>query len=212
MFKRNQLEEAIARLVGANSPKLRASLRTRLKRLLDLDRSLGRDRRSHNTERSNYAFYSEDAPGKGIEIWFSEYEAFALSLALRLLHHGWPQGFAVETLRRLRPALEVQHIRFLRQDPEKLFDTTAMQKSARAGDLAFDNTDPVLLTIVSRTKAMEASADATAVCGVCRGMQELANFLKQHDASSWSLHELVTPGHALSKYLKQVPPERRGRP
>ena len=88
MFKRNQVEEAISRLFGETSPKPSSELRTRVKRLLDLDRGLGREARSKNPDRTHYAFYSEGSPGKGVEIWFSEYEAFAISLGLRLMRHG----------------------------------------------------------------------------------------------------------------------------
>jgi hypothetical protein len=47
-FKRNQVEEAIARISVANYQKPPSELRTRIKRLLDLDRSMGRKLRSNN--------------------------------------------------------------------------------------------------------------------------------------------------------------------
>ena len=40
-YKRNQIEEAIARIVAPNCEKLPSELRTRIKRLLELDRSIG---------------------------------------------------------------------------------------------------------------------------------------------------------------------------
>ena len=76
---------------------------------------LGRNARSKNPEENQYAFYSEDAPGKGVEILFSEYEAFAVHLGLRLLAHGWPQTFVVSVLRKERAALKSQHRRILKQ-------------------------------------------------------------------------------------------------
>ena len=57
-------------------------------------------------ERANFAFYSLDAPGRGGENWFSDYDAFALLIGLQLMRHGWTQGFAVAVLRRVKPELE----------------------------------------------------------------------------------------------------------
>jgi hypothetical protein len=99
-YKRNQVEEAISGVLEPTSPEPSSELRTQLKRLLDTDRSFGRSPRSDNAERANYAFYSDDAPGSGIEVWFSEYEAFALVNGLFLMRHGWPQSFAVSVMRR----------------------------------------------------------------------------------------------------------------
>ena len=94
-FKRNQVEAAISRVLEGDLVKPSSELRTRLKRLLDTDRGLGRNKRSADPGLANFAFYSENAPGRGAEIWFSTSEAFALLTALRLMQHGWPQGFAV---------------------------------------------------------------------------------------------------------------------
>ena len=89
-------------------------MRTRIKRLLELDRFIGR-KRTKNAEEANFAFFSEEAPGTGADISFSEYDAFALLNGLRIMGHGWPQGFAVAIMRRVRPALEREHARILAQ-------------------------------------------------------------------------------------------------
>ena len=205
-FKRNQVEEAIARVFGASSGEPSPELRTQLKRLLDTDRGLGRKPRSDDPNLANYAFYSSDAPGKGVEVEFTGYESFALITSLQLLQHGWPQGFAVNMLRRVRPELEREHARFLRQDPKKLFDDEAIRKNARPGDIALTNTDPVFLTIISGNYP-----DTEKFGAVCRGAGRAFQFAKEKSARSWTLHELVTPGHALETELSKVPPRKRGR-
>jgi hypothetical protein len=63
-------------------------LRTRIKRLLELDRSIGRNLRSKNAEEANFGFFSEKAPGTGAVVSFSEYEAFAPLNGLRIMKHG----------------------------------------------------------------------------------------------------------------------------
>jgi hypothetical protein len=77
-YKRNQIEEAIARIFAPNCEKPPSELRARIKRLLELDRSLGRKPRSKDAEEASFGFFSEEAPGTGADISFSEYEAFAL--------------------------------------------------------------------------------------------------------------------------------------
>jgi hypothetical protein len=149
-YKRSQLEAAITRLFKPDSNEPASELRTRIKRLLELDRNLGRKLRSQDAEERNFAFFSEEAPGTGAEISFSEYDVFALVNALSIMEHGWPQSFAVSIMRRVRPDLMKAHARILRQDPKKLFDPEAIGEKASPGDPVVDNTDPVFLTVVSK--------------------------------------------------------------
>jgi hypothetical protein len=134
-YKRNQIEEAIARIFYPNREKCPSELRTRIKRLLELDRSMGRKVRSKDPEEANFAFFSEEAPGTGADISFSEYEAFALLNGLRMMDHGWPQSVAVSIMRRVRRDLEREHARILRQDPDRLFDWEAIGARGRHGDM-----------------------------------------------------------------------------
>ena len=209
-FKRNQIEEAIAALSGERANKPSAALRTRIKRLLDTDRNLGRNARSKNPEENQYAFYSEDAPGKGVEILFSEYEAFAVHLGLRLLAHGWPQTFVVSVLRKERAALESQHRRILKQKIGELFDRKKIKEKAVPGALAFDNADPVFLLIVSPTMSMQDNLQQLSTA-VCHGEQAAGQFRRQQNAISTSFFELATPARALDDALSQSEPRKRGR-
>src|SRR6516165_4335363 len=97
-YKRNQVEEAILRMSEPDLARPSSQTRTRLKRLLDTDRRLGRTKHSTHPERANFAFYTTDAPGRGVELWFSQYEAFALLLGLNLMRHSWPQRLVVTVL------------------------------------------------------------------------------------------------------------------
>ena len=132
MFKRNQVEELIAHVLEPGSAKPSSEIRTRIKRLLETDRGLGRTKRSTDPERANFAFYSLDAPGRGGENWFSDYDAFALLIGLQLMRHGWTQGFAVAVLRRVKPELEIQHARILGQDQAVLFDEQLISAASSA--------------------------------------------------------------------------------
>jgi hypothetical protein len=209
-YKRNQIEEAITRVFAPSSEKLPSELRTRIKRLLELDRSIGRNLRSKNAEEANFAFFSEKAPGTGAVISFSEYEVFALLNGLRIMKHGWPQSFAVSIMRRLRLDLEREHARILQQCPDKLFDQQAIFARARPGDIAVDNTDPVFLTIASKEQRADEGQTAP-LSAVCRGMEQVSKFSRDVGASSVTMFEVTTLAHRLHHELMKTEPRRRGR-
>jgi hypothetical protein len=212
-YKRNQVEEAISAVLEPRSPEPGPQLLTRIKRLLETDRALGRVRSSADPERANYAFYRADPPGSGVEVWFSAYEAFSLLNGLRLMGHGWPQSFAVSVMRRVRPELEKQHARVLNQDPKWLFDQEAIRRNARAGDMAFDNQDPVLLTIVSKPGAVQNDETEPFACAVCRGPEEAHRFLWKagKGVGAGTMFDLVGLAHRLANALSRTTPSQRGR-
>ncbi len=210
LLKRNQVETAIGRVLEPGSAKPSSELRTRMKRLLETDRALGRSKRSADPGRAHFAFYSEDAPGRGVEIWFSGYEAFALLTSLRLMQHGWPQGFAVAVLRHVRLDLEKHHDQVLREDPAVLFDQQQIRAQAKPGQIAVDNTNPLFLVIISRD--LQNRSGPVSV-GVCRGIEALWAFVRAQKVApgeGWSTFELVNSAYALSRALAKTKPSKRG--
>jgi hypothetical protein len=210
-FKRNQIEEAFARIVVPDCDQFPSELRTRIKRLLELDRSIGRKLRSKDAEEANFGFFSEEAPGTGADILFSEYEAFALLNGQRIMGHRWPQGFAVSIMRRVRVDLEREHARILRQDPGELFDWERIRTSAREGDIAVDNTDPVFLTLASKEERVPDEAQIPPFSAVCRGLKKVSQFSRDVGASSVTMLEVATLAHRLRQELMKTRPRRRGR-
>ena len=209
-FKRNQVEAAIGRVFGPGSAKPSAELRTRMKRLLETDRGLGRNKRTSNPVEANFAFYSGDAPGRGVEIWFSNYEAFALLTSLRVMQHGWTQGFAVAVLRDVRPELERQHERIMQQDPAILFDRQQIMQKAKPGDLVVGNIDPVFLAITSQDSYDQTRPVKTAIC---RGQPELMRVMRAGGSvgQGWTTFELVNSACLLFWELMKTKPSKRGR-
>jgi hypothetical protein len=132
-------------------------------------------------------------------------------VGVRLLNHAWPQGFVVRALRHVRTDFENHHARILRQDPAVLFDARAMKAKAHPGDLGVDNTDPVFLTVATGKASFADGMDDMTHLKVCRGMEEVSKFLKQNQAHSWSLLELVGRAHQLRRELSQALPRSRGR-
>ena len=210
-YKRNQIEEAIARIFVPNCEEPPSELRTRIKRLLDLDRSIGRKLRSKDAEEANFGFFSEEAPGTGAVISFSEYDAFALLNGLRIMGHRWPQGFAVSIMRRVRRDLEREHARILRQPPDKLFDQQAIRARARPGDIAVNNTDPVFLTLASKAQHAANEGQTAPLSAVCQGLKKVGEFSRDVGASSVTMFEVATLAHRLHQELMKTEPRRRGR-
>jgi len=209
MFKRNQVEEAIACVLEPGAAKPSSEMRTRLRRLLETDRALGRRKRSSDPKRANFAFSGMDAPGRGLENWFTGYEAFALLTGLRLMRDGWPQGLVVAVLRRVKPDLERHHARALRQDRTVLFDADHIRPRARPGDLGVSNADPVFLAIKSKDQERYTGVNPAAIC---QGQAELMSLIKTWGpGQTWTVTELGTSIHGLSLALAKTVPRKRGR-
>ncbi len=208
-FKRNQLEEAIVRTLGASEERA-AAFKLKLKRLLVADRYLGRGKRSAARAEPRYAFYSQTPMGSGVEVMFSGYEAFALMTALMVLEHGIPQAKVVSILKEIRSDLEAAHRETLRRDPKDLFDPQKVRAAALPGQIVVDNTAPVFLTFV---KIHVGKGRVRATIAVCRSLGELAKFLKEHcPPGSGATHfELVRLMHTLADNLAKTRPIKRGR-
>jgi hypothetical protein len=210
-YKRNQIDEAISRLSGEQTAEPGSGLRTRIKRLLDLDRSLPRNTRSNRPERADYAFYGSDSPGKGAEVSFSEYEAFAVMIGLQMLNHNWPQKFVVETLRRYRQELEGRHKTILRRDPDKIFDDKQVRASARAGSLAVSATSPMFLLIWSDDRHSRDSHPAAASAKMFDDEITALKFTREKVGRSTTWLEMTQLAQALSRELTKTLPKKRGR-
>jgi hypothetical protein len=209
MFKRNQVEEAISRLVDPGFVLSPQDVPTKLKRLLNTDRAVPLSEEKHEVK---FAFFSGDPPGKGVENWFSNYEAFSLMNGIRLLGHGWPQSLAVSIMRRVRLELEREHKRILAQDPVWLFDHEAIRKNAKPGAHAFDNQDPVLLTVVSTAGSLSGE-HALFESKICRGVETAYEFFAQVSGGGGALtmFEVATLAHHLRHELEKTEPRGRGR-
>jgi hypothetical protein len=210
-YKRNQIEEAIARLFDPNCQHPSSDLRMRIRRLLEFDRDAGRKVRSKDAEEANFAFFSDEAPGSGADVSFSEYEAFALVNALILMANRWPPSFAVSVMRRVRRDLEREHRRILQQDPVKLFDAKAILERARPGALALSNTDPVFIVLAPKMPRDTDESQAAPACAVCHGEEKIGEFAREIDAASVTFFEVVTLAHRLNQELRKTGPRPRGR-
>lgn len=88
---------------------------TRIKRLLELDRSpeVSRTRR----ERS-FAFINEDTEGQGTDVEYTPFNTACLAMGLELLDVGFKQHEIVFLLQHLRLDLEEHYLKILKNPPE----------------------------------------------------------------------------------------------
>ena len=208
-LKRNQIEEAISWVLEEQAPTPSTVVRTRVKRLLGVDRELGR--RANDPERASYAFHSVEPPGSGVEVWFSAYEAFALLVGLILMGHNWPQSYVVSVLRHARRRMEREHSRVLKLDPKQLFNEGAIREKARPGAMVFSNTDPILLTIASPGSSSEEQALETSV--MVGAPKEAFTFARNASGgrAPYTMMEITSLAHKFSNALAKTRPRRRGR-
>jgi hypothetical protein len=212
-YKRNQVEEAIFRTLGAREEARVDELKLRLKRLLVTDRRLELDAKSDDEDDRHYAFYSGAPPGSGIEVMFSAYEAFALLAAILLLEHGLPQERVVNVMRQVRRKFEAAHTEILKKDPSTLFDQQAIMAKARPGMMATDNTDPVFLVFARLTGSSVAHQKGSFPVAICRSDAEVGAFMKKHAPPGMGItvFEYVRWMHALAANLSLTRPVKRGR-
>ena len=211
-FKRNQVEEAVIATLRGNPDADAADLRIRMKRLLDTDRLL--EREEDGRERGSYAFYSDEAPGSGKEVWFSAYEAFAIVIGLRILAHGWPQATVVRVMRQVRRDLEIEHSRTMAQDPAVLFDQKEVRRRAGEGEPFTGNIDPVFLAITAPERPDRTDGEREPHgFAIRRGRSELMKFILEEMPVGMvtTTLELANSAHRLAQSLARTKPSRRGR-
>jgi hypothetical protein len=212
-YKRNQIEEAISRVLAPKSSRPTPTLLTRVKRLLETDRMIGDALSRDYPSLARYAFFSAEAEGSGVEVWFSDYEAFALLIGIELMAHRWPQRFAVSVMRSVRHELEQEHAWILEQDQKRLFDPVEIRRNAKEGDFASGTTDPVLLVIVSDAGSELSEGTEPPAVAVRRGAKAAFEFARETPGrrAAMSMVELTVPAHNLLRELALTRPRRRGR-
>ena len=210
-FKLGQVEELIKRSFGEDNARANA-VKYRLKHLLAADRSLGRQRRSYSEAESHYAFFDDNPPGKGVDIQFSHYEAFALLAAVLLLEHGLSQVTVVNLMRRVRVQLEAAHAACLNKDPKMLFDEERLRQQARPGMIAFSATEPVVLITAGPRDAVGNNQEQSAVA-ICQSPLEMAQFTREHVGlgKAYSIFEFTQQIHVLAANFSRAPIRKRGR-
>lgn len=187
-FKRNQVDEALAQYFERSYADI--ELRSRAKRLLDTDRRYPLPEQSIRKR----AFYSDEGPGRGNEVLFSEYEAFALLTGLQLLSHHWPQQTVVELLRNARSKLARAHYGIL-------LERTKATHGAR----------PIFLVISSDSRTLKADKSIDLKVQVLQNVIDGHSNILEEMGHCATFLELSAPTHKLHELLLRTSPTKRGR-
>lgn len=229
-YKRGQVEWALwraftlARSPGEGPPPI---FRTRIKRLLDLDREL--DASGFGAKPPcTFAFVQPAEGGSGIEAQYAPFDAFCLAIALDLLDVGFKQGEIVFLMRHLRdtladwfddllkrPSLIDRQAHLAKHHP----DLPLLERSGGRAPIA-DARVFLLLNRIEMTELMPAVRCKPGgalflepeVCeGVARLQQRLDALMPRHRRTVIAT-EIATTAQAVAKFLDAAPLVPRGRP
>jgi hypothetical protein len=117
-YKRGQLEWALWHTASYGkdaSPSLSPVFRTRIKRLLELDRSSPIE---SDLKGVGHAFFRQASEGQGVDAQYTPTDAFCLAIGLELLDAGFKQAEIVFLMRHIRRQLASAYVDILKSPPE----------------------------------------------------------------------------------------------
>jgi hypothetical protein len=207
-FSLGQLEWALWRwMTQAESSRARLSsiFRTRIRRLLELDRARRRER--DETPAARFAFHDAPPHGSGVEVRYTAFNAFCIALGLELLDLGFKQAEIVYLLRHLRARL-LDTFEKLQREPLPIGQVS--------------NPDPrvyVVLTRIELTEIVPGRVKPRKLPYIeeprfCLGIEKLRDELDQGTPEHYRkavVLELAHTAAAVEENLKQAPQFRRGR-
>jgi hypothetical protein len=189
-YKLNQVVFAISRTASDELTERDVSFR--LKRLLALDRSEPRAAEHH------FAFFDEKPQGKGVDVLFSTYEAFALFLANAMLEARFPQLTVLRLLRKARTKLSKAYKQCLEKQPATI---------GKIEDDPWTFGYPMFVVVGARGPG---EVSPFAVCATNTARYE---FTREYDRPGvgFSFFPLANAVQEFAKNLAEAPVRRRGR-
>ncbi len=227
-FGRGQVEWALwrsfarARLNTGDVPQI---FRTRIKRLLDVDRDLDLSGAEVPPE-ADHAFAAPPSV-EGAEAEYEAVDAFCLAIALDLLDSGFKQSEIVFLMRYLRPELEERFPALLGRPSlidrqrHRAEDYPDLPSYENLGHRDADRRLFVVLQKVELTEIIPASARGRPTGPVilepvfCDGAEALGSALHEimpDRRRAVTVLELAATAQAVQAWLAQAPIIRRGRP
>jgi hypothetical protein len=221
-YRRGQAEWALWRMFDfathAQRP-MPGVFRTRIKRLLDIDRAgamAGVDRRA-----AALAFADEAPSGSGAEAAFGAFDVFCLALALDLLDMGFKQAEIVFLMRHVRAGLRSVFMRIVADYPPPDRQRRRVQDFPNCpglpGEPRFvDAGVYLILNKLELTELMPQRVKGPVIAPpqICYGREELAAGLAELGAGQRKALVLEIGLHArlAPRLLDKAPEVKRGRP
>ena len=217
-YRRGQAEWALWQVSLAGRPgadRIAPTFRTRVKRLLEIDRAGG------FKGAAGALAFSEDAPeGTGVDAEFTAYDVFILALGLDLLRMGFVQSEVVLLMGFLRGALAAVFAKIIK-DPPGL-----QRRSGRGrGQPTDQQQDRLVFLLLERVDLAEefpafhetgrrGASPIYKAPKVCHGADALKGELARMDQvfRRALILELSHTAAGVSQFLENAPAVRRGRP
>ncbi len=225
-YKRGQVESTLweffrrGRQAGAEPPNV---FRTRIKRLLELDRIPAK---KSETPHARYAFADALPEGKGIDVAYRPFDAFCLALALDLLDIGFKQAEIVFLLRHIRDELETRFDQILLSPPapnrQRIFPKDRPGVPTYVDDRGHKFADCRVFVVINKVEITEIfqapgrkspSAPVIQQPVYCRGIEELRNELRRMSANYRKavVVEIAEAAAGIADLLPKAPSMKRGR-
>lgn len=230
-FKRGQIEWALWRSfrpIGAQDDGPPQVFKTRIKRLLDLDRAF--DVRELGPQSiASLAFTKTFEGGSGIEAAYTGEDVFALALALDLLDVGFKQGEIVFVVRHLREIIDDWFLDLVKRpdlmDRQRLLASRYPElpsfdpgsgKAALADARVFLLLNRIeiteVLSVTSKTKRGQAVFLEPEVCEGLKALQLRLQDLMPVKRRALVLIEMAGLAQSVHRFLQEAPIAPRGRP
>lgn len=227
-YGRGQVEWALwcsfarARFNTGDVPRI---FRTRIKRLLDIDRDLDPSGAEVPPE-ADYAFTGRPAK-EGSETEYKAVDAFCLAMALDLLDSGFKQSEIVFLMRYLRPELDARFPTLLgapsliNRQRSRAKDYPDLPSYEHRGHRYADKRLFIILQKVEMTEISPVSARRRPTGPIirepifCEGAEVLCKVLNEtmpDHRRTVTVLELAASAQAVQAWLDQAPVIRRGRP
>jgi len=210
---------------GSNKGDVSKVFRTRVKRLLEIDRAL--DLSNRDVVPSNdFAFVAPpEIPGG--EVAFASFDTFCLAVALDILDAGFKQSEVVFLMRHLRIDLEEYFIRMreapdlnarVRYSPKKHPNLPTYRHNGK------EYADPRTFVVVRKKEFTEALPSGKPTdrndpmflepqfCDGIMALNEVLSDLLPNRGRVATVVELTATAQAVCAFLEQAPEIRRGRP
>jgi hypothetical protein len=227
-YKRNQVEWALWRVhrrMGQRRQVPTARFRTRIKRLLEIDRAEPY-RERQEVPGPAFAFSDERTEGRGRDVQFTAFDALCLTTGLDLLNLGLPQADAVFLIRNIREVLRETFHGDLANGPPR--DDRQLLAPEQYPDLptytsgGSEWVDPSVFLMIRRIELVETLPDPStkSLSGtpvfldpvICHGADALANELRDLGIKGRSclVVEIGYSASAVIVLLKSAPLRTRG--
>ena len=221
-YKRSQVEDSLWAVfrIGAAPQRVRPAFRSRIKKLLDLDR-----REQEGGVELPLVFNDARAEGQGQDVPFTSFHAFMLGLGLELWNSGLKQSTVIFFLRHSRETLEQQHARIIgaRIAPYQVMAPIPGWPTRVLNDVTVADTSVYML--VDWIDFAETTGPDTAAGGgrlqplifvprFCHGTAALVKTVGDLSPQRRThlVVELSELAAMLDRHLKTTPARRRGRP